>query len=200
MSDWKDFIRNLLRSPGYELPPLPRALRPELPKPALTAEQVAARDMIEQYGFDHGRMAVDGVLEDYLALGIDADTEALWYGEYAERLLKGTAEDLGKALVLAVDNGDAALLCDVGDALDSAVHGWRIRDTEALTLMGKLLDALEKEPFAGDAEALLQGRIHALELSDALASRLADAGDDVQTALYRIRSRLEDAGVERLTD
>ena len=200
MSDWKDFIRNLLWSPGYRLPRLPRALQPEMPKPALTAEQVAARDMIQQYGFRHDRMAQDGVLEDYLALGIDADTERRWYGEYAGQLLAGSAEDLGTALALAAEHGDAALLRSAGNALDEAARGGRILDAEALTLVGALLDALEKEPFSENEDLLREGRILALELSDALAPRLADAGDGAQDALDRIRYRLEDAGVERLMD
>ena len=50
------------------------------------------------------------------------------------------------------------------------------------------------------AEVVREGRIHVLELSEALAARLSEADDAAQAALYRIRSRLEDAGVGQLTD
>ncbi len=161
-------------APKTVLPPLPAALWPRRPLPAMTASEVVAYDLLAQHLFSRTRIAADGLLDEYLALDIPTEVESRWRGDFINRLIEACGECpecLAPVLELAAEYRVPRAVERVLDAMDDAASDYRAPDGVLLGECLAILDALDgNAPGDGD-----EVRLQALELARRLSLRLAES-------------------------
>ena len=152
-----------LTSFGYVRDMLPtlRMLTPPQPGAAMTADEVAAWDMLCQHGFSRIELEKSGELEAYRSLGISPETEARWLGSFMEGLIdraEAHPEGLDQAMWLAAEYGDEMGMSRALEVLDDAVTEEALRDGAILGSCLNAALAVEAGDFAPAFKAEAKAR------------------------------------------
>ena len=136
-------------------------------RPAMTGNEVAAWDVLNEHGFSRVLMAREGLLEDYRALGVSPVTEARWRADYIRALLESAREHpqaADRVALLAAEYGDETALLDAVEALDAAVTTLPAPLETLPAHCGRILDAAEHGAFEDRKAVLSQAREALTEL------------------------------------
>ena len=132
--------------------------KPPADRPALTGSEVAAWDVLTQHGFSRRLMAREGILKDYLALGVSPVTEARWRGAFLRGLMEAAGErpeNLDLVAALGAEYGDETALLDAVEALDGTVTSADAPTNHWIKRCERILDAAVNGGFA-DHDAVLR--------------------------------------------
>ena len=190
---------NTLGEAAWQSPPGAFHRGAPTPEIAMTAEEVAAWDVLAQHGFSHAQMEQDGVIGDYLALGVKPETEVRWRRDYANSALAAFREEGNPAIAnavvrLAVECGDPYALNGALEAMDDAVSAEKIGGMPALEVCANMAAALGSGAFDADAAFLAEARGQVGELVNRLVVRLnvSDPDGAWQKDVAGIRGMLEE--------
>lgn len=161
-------------APEEYIEPLPSVLRLRPPLPAMTPDEVIAYDLLARHWFSRARLAEDGLLEDYRALGVSAEVEARWRGGFVEALIAGCGGQpraLAALLELAAEYGASQYVSRALDAMDDDATEYRVPDGALLDRCRMVLAALDAWKPEEAPELCRQ----ALELARRLSVRLTES-------------------------
>lgn len=161
-------------APEEYIEPLPSVLRLRPPLPAMTPDEVIAYDLLARHWFSRARLAEDGLMDDYRALGVSAEVEGRWRGGFVDALVAGCGGQpraLEALLELAAEYGASQYISRALDALDDDATEYRVPDGALLERCRMILTALD----AWLPEEAPELRRQALELARRLSIRLAGA-------------------------
>jgi len=167
---------------------------PQADRPAMRANEVVGYDMLCDYAFSHAAMARDGVLGDFLELGIAPVTEVRWRADIMRQLLDAAPEQpelLDDVAALAAEYGDGDALRAAMEALDTAVTRERVGADVLLERCGRILDAGLSGPGALTGKEADRLREAAGELIDRIEYR-GDGSEALARSIERARARLEE--------
>ena len=138
--------------------PVLRVLTPAQPGANMSADEVAAWDMLCQHGFSRAALRASEELSAYEALNIRPGLEAGWRVSFTDGLLKQfeeKPEGLDAALLIAAEYGDAPLMDRIVELLDDAVTAERVPGETLLGGVQNAFMALDAGHFdPKDAERL----------------------------------------------
>ena len=161
-------------APVDYIEPLPDALRPRAPLPAMNPNEVVAYDLLDQHRFSRARLAEDGLLDDYRALGVSPQVEARWRGDFIKALIDGCGGHppaLEALMELAAEYQAPQIVARALDAMDDDATEYRVPDGILLNRCRMTLTALD----AWAPEEAPELRRQALELARRLITRLGEA-------------------------
>ena len=141
--------------------PVIATLTPREPGVAMSPDEVIAWDMLRQHGYSRAALAEEGVLADYLALGIRSGLEARWRGEYMEDLLKRYPAGFDGLLLSIAEYRDVPMLDRAIERLDDSVDVAGIPGETVLNDCRSALVMLDAVPF--EAFVLADARQRLLE-------------------------------------
>ena len=172
--------------------PVIATLTPRGPGVAMSPDEVIAWDMLRQHGFSRAALMEEGVLPDYLALGVRPALEARWRGEYLEALLAQYPRGFDGLLLSIVEYRDAPMMDRAIERLDDGVDKAEIPGRTVLADCQSALMALDAarfpEPVAADfRQRLLEAARREATLLSAcdpdgawreIASQILEGADD----------------------
>ena len=161
--------------------PVVATLTPRQPDVAMTADEVAAWDMLRQHSFSRQRMEREGELSGFLSLGVRPELEARWRGEYMERLLEGYPDGRQAFLDLISEYGDRPMLARLIALLDDRIGTTDAPGEAVLSDCAGVLALLDDPRFEG-TEAMRQKVLETVRRGIHILSECDPDGDWRQVA------------------
>ena len=171
--------------------PVLKMLVPSQTGMAMTANEVAAWDILSQHCFSREAMIKSGILEGYKSLGITTDLETRWRAAFAAMLLddyKPHPEGLKTVMALVEEYQDTALMRRVLAVLDDAVTEEHMNGEALIGSIRRCLETLNRDVFDTSFTEVM--RTELMELADRAEYHLAtyDQGTRWREMLEELRN------------